>query len=63
LVGDGDYKTALESVTARVLVMPSVTDQYFWHEDSEVEMKHLANGVYAPIDTVWGPFSREVLDA
>lgn len=52
--GEGDYKKALEGITARVLVMPSRTDQYFPPRDSEIEVEHLKNGVLTPIETVWG---------
>lgn len=51
---DGDYTKALESIKARVLVMPASTDQYFLAADSEVEMKYLRKAELAPIDTVWG---------
>lgn len=51
---DGDYTKALESIEARVLVMPSSTDQYFLAADSEKEMKYLKKGEFAPIETVWG---------
>jgi homoserine acetyltransferase len=50
----GDYRKALESVTARVLVMPSETDQYFDVRDGEEEVKYLKNGIFAPIQTIWG---------
>jgi len=52
--GNGDYKKALEEVTARVLVMPSKTDQYFSSEDGENETKYLKNGTFVPIPTIWG---------
>ena len=51
---DGDYTKALESIEARVLVMPASTDQYFLAADSEVEMTYLKKAEYAPIETVWG---------
>jgi homoserine acetyltransferase len=54
VAGDGDYKKALEGVTARVLVMPSKTDQYFPPEDGENEVKFLKNGFFDPIPTIWG---------
>ena len=54
VAGNGDYKNALESVTARVLVMPSMTDQYFPPEDGENEVRFLGNGVFEAIPTVWG---------
>ncbi len=51
---DGDYTKALETIAARVLVMPSRTDQYFLVADSEVEMKYLKKAELAAIETVWG---------
>ena len=51
---DGNYKKALEGIQARVLVMPSRTDQYFAWEDGEEEVKHLRKGELAVIETVWG---------
>ena len=51
---DGNYQKALESIKARVLVMPSRTDQYFMVDDSEIEMKYLKKGEFAPIETIWG---------
>ena len=45
---------ALETVTAQVLVVPSLTDQYFGAHDGEEEVKDLNNGVFAPIPTIWG---------
>lgn len=34
--------------------MPSRSDQYFPPEDSEIEMKYLKRGIFAPIETIWG---------
>ncbi|MCJ1450105.1 hypothetical protein MMC28_000434 [Mycoblastus sanguinarius] len=51
---DGDYTKALESIQARVLVMPSRTDQYFQVADNEIEMKYLKNAELAVIETIWG---------
>jgi homoserine acetyltransferase len=50
----GDYRKALGTVTARVMVMPSKTDQYFVPEDGETEAKYLKNGKFNPIPTIWG---------
>lgn len=50
----GDYKKALKTVTARALIMPSETDQYFDAADGEEEVRHLKNGTFAPIPTIWG---------
>ncbi|RFU34203.1 hypothetical protein B7463_g2117, partial [Scytalidium lignicola] len=52
--GGGDWKAALEGVTARVMLMPSRTDQYFTVGASEEELKYLKHGVWAPIETIWG---------
>ncbi|KAL8670904.1 MAG: hypothetical protein Q9168_004571 [Polycauliona sp. 1 TL-2023] len=51
---DGDHLKALESIQAKLLVMPARTDTYFPPEDSEVEMQHLKHGELAVIETVWG---------
>ncbi|KAI9820330.1 MAG: hypothetical protein M1827_005952 [Pycnora praestabilis] len=51
---DGDYTQALESIEAKVLVMPARTDQYFPPEDSEIEIKSLKHGELAVIETIWG---------
>ena len=48
------YEAALRGIDARVLVMPSRTDQYFAWEDGEVECKYLKRGRLAVIPTVWG---------
>lgn len=54
VAGDGDYKKALEQITAKVLVMPCQTDQYFPPEDGENEAKYLKNGTFDPIPSIWG---------
>ena len=54
VAGEGDYKKALEGITARVMVMPAETDQYFHVKDGETEAKHLKNGRFNPIPTIWG---------
>jgi homoserine O-acetyltransferase len=52
--GEGDYRRALEGIAARVLVMPSKTDQYFDWKDGENEVKYLKRGTFMPIPTLWG---------
>lgn len=52
--GNGDWKEALRGIKSRVMVMPSTTDQYFRWESSKEELPYLQNGVWAPIETVWG---------
>lgn len=44
----------LRKLTARVLVMPCQTDQYFKWEASEKEVTHLPNGELAVIPSIWG---------
>jgi len=51
---DEQYEKALGSIKAKALVMPCRTDQYFPPEDSEIEMKYLKAGTFAPIESVWG---------
>ena len=50
----GDYKKALKSITARTLVMPSITDLYFTPEDCEVEADLIPNAEYLSIPSIWG---------
>lgn len=52
--GGGDYKKALASISAKVLLMPCMTDQYFVAEDCANEVKFLQKGKYEPIPSVWG---------
>jgi hypothetical protein len=54
LAANGYYKTALEWVTARVMVMPNQTDQYFVVYDGEPEAKNLKNGKFNPTPTIRG---------
>jgi homoserine acetyltransferase len=54
VVGGIDYREALGKVTAKVLVMPSKTDQYFVPEDGENETRFLKSGIFDPIPTIWG---------
>ncbi|EXJ94737.1 hypothetical protein A1O1_03134 [Capronia coronata CBS 617.96] len=54
-VPDDDlYVKALQSIKARVLLMPCRTDQYFPPEDSEIEMKYLKDPRLAVIESSWG---------
>lgn len=52
--GGGDYRKALEGVSAKVLIMPGQTDQYFPPEDGENEVKYLKEGIFNPIPSIWG---------
>jgi homoserine acetyltransferase len=54
LGGEEEYRRALGSVKAKVLVMPCQTDQYFPPDDGEEECKHLKSGTFEPIPSIWG---------
>jgi homoserine O-acetyltransferase len=50
----GDLARALDSITARVLLVPSATDLYFRVADNEAELAHLRHGELATIPSIWG---------
>ena len=50
----GDYRQALNSITAKTLVMPSQTDLYFTPEDCKAEAELISNAEYLPIPSIWG---------
>ena len=52
--GKGYEKIMEEVITARMLIMPGSTDQYFRYEDSELEVGLLQKGELATIPSVWG---------
>jgi homoserine O-acetyltransferase len=54
VAGKGDFKEGLREITAKVLLTPSISDQYFAADDSRNEVTLLKNGVYYPIETIWG---------
>lgn len=45
---------ALRTLTARILLMPGRTDQYFRWEANEKELAHLKNGRLEVIPSIWG---------
>jgi homoserine O-acetyltransferase len=53
-VGKGYEHVMREVISARMLVMPGSTDQYFRYEDSEMEVSLLQNAELATIPSVWG---------
>jgi homoserine O-acetyltransferase/O-succinyltransferase len=53
----GDYKKALNAITAKAYVMPGTTDLYFPPEDSEVEVANMPNATLVPIKSIWGHFA------
>lgn len=54
---NGDYKKALGAIKAKAFVMPGRTDLYFPPEDSEIEVSHMPNARFVPIESVWGHFA------
>ena len=50
----GDFVRALQSITARVLLVPSRTDLYFPVADNADEIAHLRHAELRPIPTIWG---------
>ena len=51
---DGDFEGALQSIQARVLLMPSATDLYFPPEDAEYESTLIPNVELLTIPSIWG---------
>ncbi|KAJ6110876.1 hypothetical protein N7486_003111 [Penicillium sp. IBT 16267x] len=56
LTGDGSktLEDALGSLTARILLMPCRTDQYFRWEANERELQSIKHGELAVIPSIWG---------
>lgn len=50
----GDLGKALGAITARAIIMPSLTDLYFTATDGEIETAQMPNAEYRPIDSIWG---------
>jgi len=50
----GDLATALGTITARAIIMPSTTDLYFTLADSEAETRLMPNAELRPISSIWG---------
>ena len=53
-IHNGDLTAALGAITARAIVMPSLTDLYFTPEDSEAETALMPNAEFRPIESIWG---------
>ncbi len=49
-----NYSQALQSITAKTLVMPATTDLYFTPEDCQAEAKLIPSAEYRPIPSIWG---------
>ncbi|WP_293864636.1 alpha/beta fold hydrolase [uncultured Alsobacter sp.] len=50
----GDLVRALQAIEARVLLLPSRTDQYFPVADNAAELPHLRHAELRPIPSIWG---------
>lgn len=50
----GDFKAALKAITAKSVIMPSVTDLYFQVEDNRLEVEQMQNAKLVPIVSDWG---------
>ena len=51
---NGDFELALGTISAKALVMPSQTDQYFPPEDSEIEVGLMPSAELRVIPSIWG---------
>lgn len=54
---DGDHVRALQSITAKAIVMPAEKDLYFPPEDEEYAVSHMPNATFRVIPGVWGHFA------
>ena len=67
---NGDFKAALEAITARGFIMPTSTDQYFWADDNRDEASLISNATFREIPSIWGhvggslsqPEERRIVD-
>jgi hypothetical protein len=60
---NGDLNAALKGITARAVVMPSSTDQYFWSDDSKDEVGAMTNAKFKEIPSIWGHVAPTGRDA
>ena len=51
---NGDLVAALGAISARAIVMPSLTDLYFTPEDGRIETAQMPNAEFRPINSIWG---------
>ncbi|MGH9287809.1 MAG: hypothetical protein ACRD0V_05865, partial [Acidimicrobiales bacterium] len=54
---DGDHVKALQSITAKAVIMPAEKDLYFPPEDEEYAVGHMRNATLRVIPGVWGHFA------
>lgn len=53
---NGNLELAMRSIKTETLVLPGKTDLYFPPEDSEYEVKNMADGIgnCIPFPSIWG---------
>ena len=51
---DGDFEKALNSITAKAILIPASSDLYFPPEDNAIEVKHMPNARLRVYETDWG---------
>ncbi|WP_137701756.1 alpha/beta fold hydrolase [Marimonas lutisalis] len=54
VIYNGDLTAALRAISARSIIMPSLTDLYFTPEDSRIETEMMPDAEFRPIDSIWG---------
>ena len=59
---DGDFDKALQSISARAIVMPGKTDLYFRVTDSEYEVSKMPNAELRVIDSKMGHVAGSGID-
>ena len=59
---DGDFDKALQSISARAIVMPGKTDLYFRVTDSEYEVSKMPNAELRVIDSKMGHVAGSGMD-
>ena len=70
-VPSGGKEDALAGITAKAVIMPSSTDQYFWSDDSRDEVSGMSNAKLTEIPSIWGhaaglgfdPADKEFIDS
>ena len=50
----GDFKAALNAITAKAYIMPGTTDLYFQVEDNRLEVEQMPHAKLVPIVSDWG---------
>lgn len=50
----GDYRAALQAITAKTMLLPSATDLYFPVLDNEWQLQHMRDAELRPIPSDWG---------